>query len=112
MKSFNLANQIWSHATAAKIWNKCESVWRIPIFSGLRIINNQSVIVVTFKARMLIGQKEWCHTTQAIGQKKNRSNRESVGKEHREQEVSRWDNGMEWNEKYVYLWRWYSKPFF
>jgi len=56
--------------------------------SRLRIIENQSAILVTFKASISNGQKDWRQTTRAMGQEKKRCKIESKGKEHREHEVS------------------------
>jgi len=81
-----LENQIWSHATIAKIWNLWKSSKGIPILAGLRIIENQSVISAILKARISKCQKDWRHTTLAIGQEKKRCRIESIGPEHREQE--------------------------
>jgi hypothetical protein len=56
---------------------------------GLRIIRSQSVMLVTFKAFISKGQKEWRQTTRAIGHVKKRCKMESRGNEQREQLVSR-----------------------
>jgi hypothetical protein len=62
---------------------------------GLRIISSQSVMLVTFEAIVSKGQKDWCQTTRAIGQVKKRCERESMGKEQREQLVFGWKEGMD-----------------
>jgi hypothetical protein len=56
--------------------------------SGLRIIESQSAMLVTFKASISNGQKNWCQITRAMGQEKKRCKIESKGKEPREHEVS------------------------
>jgi hypothetical protein len=63
----------------------------MPIRSGLRTIESQYTILVTFKARISIGQKDWRQTTWAMGQVKKRCKMGSNGKEHREHEVSIWE---------------------
>jgi hypothetical protein len=89
------ANQIWSQATAANIWKRCEYEAGIPIISGCRIIDNQSDKESIRRARLSKGQKEFLQTTLAIGQEKNKCNRESLGKEQREQEISVGAEGMQ-----------------
>jgi hypothetical protein len=58
--------------------------------SGLRIIESLSSMLVTFKASISNGHKNWRQTTQAIGHEKKRyiCKIESKRKEHREHEVS------------------------
>jgi len=91
-----LENQSWSQATAAKIWNIWVAVCGIPIVAGFKIINSQSVMSWTGKARLSKGQKDWRQTTRAIGQEKKIWRRESIRKEQREQEVSGLEEWIDW----------------
>jgi hypothetical protein len=61
---------------------------------GLRIIKSQSVMLVTFKAMIFNGQKEWGQITRAIGQVKKRYERASMGKKQREQLVLEREEGI------------------
>jgi hypothetical protein len=90
-----LAYQIWSQATATKIWKKWDSEAGIPITCGWRITCNQSTVEEIHKAWISRGQKEFLQITRAIGQEKNRWTRESVEEEHREQRSIK-----EWGKDY------------
>ncbi len=51
-------------------------------------------MLVTFKAIVSNGKKDWCQTTRAIGQVKKRYERASMGKKQREQLVLEREEGI------------------
>jgi hypothetical protein len=53
-------------------------------------------MLVTFKAMIFNGQKEWGQITRAIGQVKKRYERASMGKKQREQLVLEREEGIAW----------------